>query len=90
MLPPVLLYHVDSGYLPGGFAGVDIFFVISGFVVTGSLLKPRAETSGTQFLLDFYSRRVKRLTPSLLVVTTSSAIAFSVVLPPNVEKLDEH
>lgn len=56
----VIAYH--SGWLPGGFVGVDIFFVISGYVVTKSILR-----SGTAFRLSsFYARRIKRLTPALL------------------------
>ena len=57
----VIIFHMYPNWLPGGFTGVDIFFVISGFVVTGSLLRPRKQhmTAG-HFFLAFYSRRVKR------------------------------
>ena len=42
----VIIYHLNKAWLPGGFIGVDIFFVISGFVVTGSLLRRQAQTLG--------------------------------------------
>lgn len=68
----VLINHFNADLLPGGFLGVDIFFVISGFVVTSSLTgKP--DQSWSEYLLNFYSRRVKRLIPALVfcVVLTS-------------------
>ena len=69
----VIIYHLDASYLPGGFVGVATFFVISGFVVSGSLLASPAPTAG-QLLLNFYSRRVRRLTPAL-VVTILATVA---------------
>lgn len=69
----VMLYHLYPGLLPGGFVGVDVFFVISGFVVTASLSGHRDERAGA-FLAHFYARRLARLTPALvtmLVVTTA-------------------
>ena len=71
----VVLFHV-SELLPGGFAGVDIFFVISGFVVTGSLLSHQAEKF-SNLLCNFYSRRVKRLAPALVVTVLTTSIAIS-------------
>ena len=61
----VVIFHMDPNWLPGGFTGVDIFFVISGFVVTGSLLRPRGlqTMSAGEYFLAFYSRRVKRCVP---------------------------
>lgn len=59
----VLVYHAWPGLLPGGFTGVDIFFVISGYVVTRSL---RYAEGTDQGLLPFYLRRVRRLFPALL------------------------
>ena len=58
----VELFHMNPKYLPGGFTGVDMFFVISGFVVTSSLLRPRKQlyTSSGGYFLAFYSRRIKR------------------------------
>lgn len=74
----VLLYHLSSGLLPGGFMGVDVFFVISGFVVTASLAGHRSEYAG-DFLALFYARRLARLVPALvtvLVVTTALYVLF--------------
>jgi peptidoglycan/LPS O-acetylase OafA/YrhL len=60
----VLVYHLDESLLPGGFIGVDIFFVISGFLITRLL---NAQLGSGQFaLLEFYRRRVARILPALL------------------------
>ena len=62
----VILFHIDKAFLPGGFVGVDVFFVISGFLISRNLL---SEIEGERFsLLEFYRRRVKRIAPALLVV----------------------
>ena len=73
----VILYHVDHAWLPSGYLGVDIFFVISGFVITASLLSRTHETA-SDFLLGFYSRRFKRILPALVVfvLVAGGAIAF--------------
>lgn len=63
----VIVNHTASGWLPSGYLGVDIFFVISGFVITQSLLA-RPATSMGGLLVDFYGRRVKRLLPALVLV----------------------
>ncbi len=68
----VLVYHAGLPFLPGGFVGVDVFFVISGFLITGLLIK-ELETKGRVSLPRFYARRAKRLLPAtalVLVVTT--------------------
>jgi peptidoglycan/LPS O-acetylase OafA/YrhL len=62
----VVLFHAGLG-LPGGFVGVDVFFVISGFLITGLLLRERVQTGRIDFL-GFYARRVRRLLPAALVV----------------------
>ena len=79
----VVLYHLDHRYLPGGFVGVDVFFVISGFVVTGSLLRQRHDSLGS-FLLAFYSRRVKRLTPALFCAVLVCSLCTSLLVSPHV------
>ena len=76
----VIIYHMESTWLPGGFVGVDIFFVISGYVVTGSLLSKEQGVGG--LLLGFYARRVKRLTPALAAMVLIVSVALSWVLPP--------
>jgi peptidoglycan/LPS O-acetylase OafA/YrhL len=63
----VLLYHAGLPLARGGYIGVDVFFVISGFLITGLLLK-ELEQSGTLSITRFYSRRAKRLLPMTLVV----------------------
>ena len=78
----VLIYHVDSAWCPGGFMGVDVFFVISGFVVAGSLLR---DPGGG--LLAFYARRYKRLSPALVTATCVSALVLALVSLPNDELL---
>ena len=62
----VIIHHFTSQWLPGGYLGVDIFFVISGYVITSSLCT-RRETRLVDFLSGFYARRVKRLLPALIV-----------------------
>ncbi len=69
----VVLYHADLPGLPGGYVGVDVFFVISGFVITGLLLRERA-TTGRTSLLSFYGRRVRRILPAATVVIVTTVI----------------
>ena len=78
----VLLYHLWPARLPGGFIGVDIFFVISGFLIVGNLLR-EAESTDRIKLWPFWSRRAKRLLPAALVVLAATAIAVVVWLPQN-------
>ncbi|KAF0714622.1 hypothetical protein As57867_003766, partial [Aphanomyces stellatus] len=63
---PVLLFHAYPERFPSGFIGVDIFFVISGFLISGILFKQNA--NGTFSYADFYSRRIRRIYPTLLIV----------------------
>lgn len=65
----VIIYHAFPKYLPGGFIGVDIFFVISGFLIT-SILKNEI-VSGRYSIKEFYRRRIDRLFPALLLVMFS-------------------
>jgi peptidoglycan/LPS O-acetylase OafA/YrhL len=62
----VLLFHASAAALPGGFVGVDIFFVISGFLISGIIF--RGLTKDSSSYVDFYVRRIKRIFPALLVV----------------------
>lgn len=72
----VVLYHFFPQVLPGGFIGVDVFFVISGFLITGLLVSEHART-GRISLRRFWQRRVRRLVPPLLpVVLISCTVAF--------------
>lgn len=63
----VIANHL-TGWPGGGFIGVDVFFVISGFVITGSLVREHSRT-GTISLLEFYKRRIRRILPAALTVT---------------------
>lgn len=74
----VLVYHLTPGLLRGGFIGVDIFFVVSGFLITSLLLRERG-TTGRISLSGFWRRRARRLLPALaLVVLFCSSAAFVV------------
>jgi peptidoglycan/LPS O-acetylase OafA/YrhL len=73
----VLVYHLFPGLLPGGFVGVDVFFVISGFLITSLLMRER-QTSGRIDLKRFWVRRARRLMPAiavLVVVCSTAALA---------------
>ena len=74
----VLVYHLNASWLPGGFLGVDVFFVVSGFLITTLLLRER-ERTGRIALSQFWVRRARRLLPALvLCVVTSVLIARAV------------
>lgn len=77
----VVAYHLLPDAVPNGFVGVDCFFVVSGFVVTTSLLAREATGFGRD-LLAFYARRVQRLLPALVACIAVTAIAFALVAPP--------
>ena len=62
----VLMFHLDKYWLPGGFVGVDIFFVLSGFLITRLLIKDLDRNSLS--LARFYQRRIARLAPMIVVV----------------------
>ena len=66
----VLLFHLDPRWLPGGFLGVDVFFVISGFLITTLLVREHAR-EGRVDLRGFWTRRARRLLPALLVLVPS-------------------
>lgn len=78
----VLAYHLDGRLLPGGFTGVDIFFVISGFVVSmaaGECGKTPLRT----FLVDFFARRARRIVPALVLCLLVTAFMSSLWIPPS-------
>ncbi|RRD36101.1 acyltransferase [Leucobacter sp. OH2974_COT-288] len=76
----VVINHLSPWHLPGGFLGVDIFFVISGFLITGHLVKERHKT-GTINLRRFYVRRARRLLPAALTVILASLLLTVLFLP---------
>ncbi len=76
----VVIYHTGFA-LPGGFIGVDMFFVISGFVITQVLLREYEETDKIS-LINFYARRARRLIPALSVVTIVTLLISLVAMSP--------
>jgi peptidoglycan/LPS O-acetylase OafA/YrhL len=70
----VVLYHFDLGPFHGGYVGVDVFFVVSGFVITSMLLRERERSNKTS-LGDFYARRVRRILPAAALVLVTTTIA---------------
>jgi len=74
----VVIAHANIGVLPGGYVGVDVFFVISGFLITGLLLK--AHDHGRLSLAEFYARRVRRILPAASLVLIATVVASSYFL----------
>eukprot|EP00122_Pirum_gemmata_P000354 Pgem_evm1s311 len=94
----VIVAHVNSQALPGGYLGVDMFFVISGYVVTASLINRKSgflpiAASSTEnisnsflwFILQFYSRRIRRLLPALLSSAVLTGIGMVFLIPSQAE-----
>ncbi|MFJ8895019.1 acyltransferase family protein [Leifsonia sp. NPDC102414] len=77
----VVVYHAFPGVVRGGFVGVDVFFVISGFLITGLLLR-ELDGTGRIRLGHFYARRMRRLLPAALTVTLVTLIAAAMVYGP--------
>ena len=65
----VIIYHVDVNYLPGGFLGVDLFFVLSGYLISSLIIKEYRKT-GSLNLYNFYIRRARRLLPAVYFMIT--------------------
>ncbi|MBC3373449.1 acyltransferase [Pseudomonas sp. SWRI92] len=77
----VIIFHADFlNMLPGGFTGVDMFFVISGYVISQSLYT-RSDMSFTAYLADFYRRRFLRIVPALLLVLLACALVSAMFVP---------
>lgn len=77
----VLLFHLKVPYVTGGFVGVDVFFVLSGFLIT-RILAANAQ-GGRPALLDFYDRRIRRIFPALIVVLAFCAVVAIYLLLPD-------
>lgn len=77
----VVLYHVHAGLAPGGYVGVDVFFVISGFLITGQLVR-ELRTTGRISFLAFYARRVRRILPAAMLTVSVTAVASALLLNP--------
>jgi len=77
----VLLYHANFPFLRGGFVGVDVFFVISGYLITGLLLR-EALATGRIDLAGFYARRIRRILPAATIVLVATLALTLLLLPP--------
>lgn len=85
----VVIFHAFPELLPGGFAGVDVFFVISGYLISGLISKHLAEDRFT--FTDFYARRIKRILPALLIVLAACYVfGWFVLLPNEYKQLSKH
>ena len=77
----VVIYHLWPAELPGGYIGVDVFFVISGFLITSHMLRETA-VNGRVHLAAFWARRARRLLPAAYLVLGATALAVAVWVPP--------
>ncbi len=85
----VIVFHAGPKLVPGGFVGVDVFFVISGFLISGIILRALARRHFS--LLEFYARRVKRIFPALIVMLAAVwVLGRAVLLPDEFQKLGKH
>ncbi|EHL7946193.1 acyltransferase, partial [Escherichia coli] len=76
----VFAYHLKLSPFSGGFIGVDVFFVISGFLITGIVIKAIDRNSFS--LSDFFNRRIKRIVPNVFLVASCTIIAGWFILLP--------
>ncbi|MFC5679023.1 acyltransferase family protein [Aeromicrobium endophyticum] len=81
----VVLYHLWPNRLSGGFVGVDVFFVISGFLITGHLLR-EIDRTGSVRLARFWAARARRLLPASLLVLTATAVAVLIAVPRSLQE----
>ena len=84
----VIAFHFNEHLLPSGFLGVDVFFVISGFVITASLARHQ-EPDWRPFLLGFYARRVKRLMPLLMTCVLLTTLVGAFVISPGSDEFKD-
>lgn len=76
---PVVLFHAGVPALGGGFIGVDIFFVLSGYLITRQLLE--TEARGLSMIFEFYERRVRRIAPAFLAMLATLLLVVTIFLP---------
>jgi len=85
----VVIYHAFPKVMPGGFTGVDIFFVISGYLISGILYKGHLE--GSFSFREFYERRIRRLFPALItVLVLCLGYGWLILLPDEFEQMGKH
>ena len=86
---PVVIFHAFPGRLPGGFVGVDVFFVISGYLITKIIYKE--VRAGRFSIIRFYSRRARRIFPALILVILGCLVAgWYLLLPTEFRSLGKH
>src|SRR5690606_21215813 len=83
----VVCAHAGVPWLAGGFVGVDVFFVLSGYLITGLLLREIDATGSIRFA-SFYASRLQRLLPALCLATLATAIGATLLLAP-FEQVDQ-
>ena len=76
----VIIFHLDKNILPGGFVGVDIFFVLSGYLISLYIYEKMAQ--GQFSITEFYRRRIKRIAPAMLAVLLFVLIVSQLLLLP--------
>ena len=85
----VIIYHAFPHWMPGGFVGVDIFFVISGFLISGIILRNLAD--GTFSFVGFYTGRIRRIAPSLVLTLAAVwSIGWFILSSPDYQTLGRH
>ena len=82
----VMFYHLGFSWIPGGFLGVDLFFVISGYVITRLILDSIAQSGGLD-LRKFYIARARRLLPALIFMLVTTTIAIGIWAPDTIKRL---
>ena len=86
---PILIYHAFPQLIPGGFFGVDVFFVISGFLISSIIF--RNIQNGTFSYLSFYDKRIKRIIPNLLLLLTFvMLVGYFLLFSPDYNNLGRH
>jgi peptidoglycan/LPS O-acetylase OafA/YrhL len=83
----VFFYHVGAGWLPGGFLGVDVFFVISGYLITALLLSEYRTRGGHIQVVQFWLRRARRLLPAVVVMIAVTLIVAALLVPDRIDSL---
>lgn len=81
----VVLYHLGIDWIPGGFLGVDLFFVISGYVITRLILDSIESANGLD-IKEFYAARIRRLLPGLLALLIVTSLAMALFAPDSVRR----
>jgi len=77
----VIFFHINANWIPGGFLGVDVFFVLSGYLITLILIKEVSETHKID-MVNFYKRRIKRIVPALMFVLVPTFVVGCMLFTP--------